>query len=318
MGASLVKFVRARRLAWPCACSRGERRAPSARAEQREGEMRAAAAEAGRRAGDPRPSRTARIFDTYETRVRLAEVVRKFRPKIVFAPYHTNPSYHKDGAAHPDHTATGTIVRSALRYARFSGLKDAKGEPWNADHLLYYMVPRTRTPTLLNDVSAYMTEWEAIARCHESQMSLRDGKVLDGLRRFREVLRQPAGSGLCGRLCHRGAHRSSTWQASCGHPASRAASPRLSREPYRTAPPSGLRLLRQLESEDPRSPHLRERVSSHEDNEQVVPSSRSPCSGIRQGVTAGRTSCTASSRPFCRAPGRPGAARSRVPPSSKT
>jgi hypothetical protein len=30
-----------------------------------------------------------------------------------------------------------------------------------------------------------MEEWESIARLHESQMRLRDGKVLDGLRRFR-------------------------------------------------------------------------------------------------------------------------------------
>ena len=49
------------------------------------------------------------------------------------------------------------------------------------------MVPRTRTPTLLNDVTPFMEEWESIARCHTSQMSLRDGKVLEGLRRFREA-----------------------------------------------------------------------------------------------------------------------------------
>ena len=119
--------------------------------------------------------------------MQLAEVIRKVRPRIIFAPYHTNPGNHKDGGAHPDHTATGTIVRSAARYARFAGLKDAKGEPWNAEHLLYYMVPRSRTPTLLNDVSAYREEWESIARCHESQMSLRDGKVVEGLRRFRQA-----------------------------------------------------------------------------------------------------------------------------------
>ena len=83
----------------------------------------------------------------------------------------------KDGAAHPDHTATGQIVRSALRYARFAGLKEAKGEPWNAEHLLYYMVPRSRAPTFLNDVSKYMDEWQSIASCHTSQLSLRDGKV---------------------------------------------------------------------------------------------------------------------------------------------
>ncbi len=43
------------------------------------------------------------------------------------------------------------------------------------------MVPRAVRPTLVNDVSAYMEEWESIARCHESQMSLRDGKVLESL-----------------------------------------------------------------------------------------------------------------------------------------
>jgi bacillithiol biosynthesis deacetylase BshB1 len=184
MGASLVKFVRSGASVAVCVLTRGEA-GTFGTAEQREHEMRMAAEKLGSDL-EILSFQDCRIFDTYEARVRLAEVVRKFKPKVVFAPYHTNPSYHKDGGAHPDHTTTGTIVRSALRYARFSGLKDAKGEPWNADHLIYYMVPRSRTPNLLNDVSAYMGEWEAIARCHESQMSLRDGKVLDGLRRFRE------------------------------------------------------------------------------------------------------------------------------------
>jgi N-acetylglucosamine malate deacetylase 1 len=185
MGASMVKFARSGASVALCVLTRGEA-GTFGTAEQREGEMRAAAEMLG---GEIQilSFRDCQIFDSYEARVQLAEAVRKFRPRIVFAPYHTNPSNHKDGAAHPDHTATGTIVRSALRYARFSGLKDAKGEPWNAGHLLYYMVPRTRTPALLNDVSTHMREWESIARCHQSQMSLRDGKVLDHLRSFREA-----------------------------------------------------------------------------------------------------------------------------------
>jgi N-acetylglucosamine malate deacetylase 1 len=185
MGASMVKFARSGASIAVCVLTRGEA-GTFGTAEQREEEMKAAA----RRLGGELEIlgfRDCQIFDTYEARIQLAEVIRTFRPRIVFAPYHTNASYHKDGAAHPDHTATGTIVRSAARYARFAGLKDAKGEPWNAEHLLYYMVPRTRTPTLLNDVSAYMDEWESIARLHQSQLSLRDGKVLDGLRRFREA-----------------------------------------------------------------------------------------------------------------------------------
>lgn len=185
MGASMVKFVRSGASVAVCVLTRGEA-GTFGTGEQRESEMRAAAAKLGGEL-EILSFQDCRIFDSFETRVRLAEVVRKFRPKIVFAPYHTNPSYHKDGAAHPDHVATGTVVRSALRYARFSGLKEVNGEPWNTDHLVYYMVPRSRTPSLINDVSAHMAEWEAIARCHESQMSLRDGKVIDALRKFRET-----------------------------------------------------------------------------------------------------------------------------------
>ena len=184
MGASIVKFVRSGSSVTVCVLTRGEAGTFGTPA-QREKEMRAAATMAGCEL-EVLSFHDCRIFDSYEARVKLAEVIRKVRPRIVFAPYHANPASHRDGAAHPDHTATGTIVRSACRYARFAGLKELSGEPWNAEHLLYYMVPRAKKPTLVNDVSAYMQEWESIARCHESQMNLRDGKVLDSLRRFRE------------------------------------------------------------------------------------------------------------------------------------
>jgi bacillithiol biosynthesis deacetylase BshB1 len=185
MGASMVKFVRSGASVALCVLTRGES-GTYGTPEQREREMKAAAERLGGEL-EILSYRDCQVFDTFEARVRLAEVVRKFRPRIVFSPYHTNPSYHKDGAAHPDHTATGTIVRSALRYARFAGLKEAHGEPWNAEHMLYYMVPRTKVPTLVNDVSAYMEEWQSIASCHTSQLALRDGKVIDNLRRFREA-----------------------------------------------------------------------------------------------------------------------------------
>jgi bacillithiol biosynthesis deacetylase BshB1 len=185
MGASMVKFVRSGVSVAVCVLTRGES-GTFGTPEQREREMSAAARKLGGEL-EILSYRDCQVFDTFDARVRLAEVVRKYRPRIVFAPYHTNPSYHKDGAAHPDHTATGTIVRSAVRYARFAGLKEARGEPWNAEHLLYYMVPRSRNPTLLNDVSDYMAEWQSIASCHTSQLALRDGHVLENLRRFREA-----------------------------------------------------------------------------------------------------------------------------------
>ncbi len=183
MGASMVKFVRAGASLTVCVLSRGEA-GTFGTAAQREEEMRAAARKLG--GGIEILSFVdCQIFDSYESRIKVAEVIRAQRPKLVFAPYHTQTGNHKDGGAHPDHAATGTIVRSALRYARFAGLKEVRGEPWNADHVIYYMVPRARMPSLLNDVSDYMDEWEGIARCHQSQMSIRDGKVLEFLRAMR-------------------------------------------------------------------------------------------------------------------------------------
>ena len=183
MGASMVKFVRSGASVTVCVLSRGEA-GTFGTPQQREAEMRAAARKLGGEI-EILSFRDCQVFDSYEARIKVAEVVRVHRPRLVFAPYHTNAGNPRDGGAHPDHTATGTIVRSALRYARFAGLKDLKGEPWNADHLVYYMVPRAHIPSLLNDVSDYMEEWEEIARCHESQMSIRDGKVLDFLRAMR-------------------------------------------------------------------------------------------------------------------------------------
>jgi LmbE family N-acetylglucosaminyl deacetylase len=184
MGASMAKFVRCGASVTVCVLTRGEA-GTFGTAEQREGEMRAAARRLGGEI-EILDFKDCQVFDSYASRAALAAVIRRHRPRIIFSPYHTNPSSHLDGAAHPDHLATGLIVKSAARYARFAGLKDIPGEPWNADSLLYYMVPRSRLPTILNDVSDFMEEWESIARCHESQMALRDGKVMEALRKFRQ------------------------------------------------------------------------------------------------------------------------------------
>jgi LmbE family N-acetylglucosaminyl deacetylase len=184
MGASMVKFVRGGASLALCVLTRGEA-GTFGTPEEREAEMREAASRLGASL-EILGFEDCHIFDTLETRVALASVIRKYRPRVIFAPYHTNPADHRDGGAHPDHSAVGTIVRSAARYARFAGLRELAGPSWNADRIVYYMVPRSRRPNFVNDVSAFMEEWERIARCHRSQMQLRDGKILEGLRGFRQ------------------------------------------------------------------------------------------------------------------------------------
>jgi bacillithiol biosynthesis deacetylase BshB1 len=184
MGASLVKFARSGASVALCVLTRGEA-GTFGTPEQREREMRAAAAKLGA-AIEVLDFEDCRVMDTIESRMKAAAVIRKLQPQLVFAPYHTNPANHHDGMAHPDHTATGAIVRAAARFAKFRGLAGLAGEPWDAGHLLYYMVPRTMRPTFYHDVTDRMDEWEAIARCHESQMQLRGGTIMERLRAHRQ------------------------------------------------------------------------------------------------------------------------------------
>jgi len=184
MGASLVKFARSGASVAVCVLTRGEA-GTFGTAVQREREMRAAAEKLGA-AIEVLDFEDCQVADTVESRMVLAEVIRRHRPRLIFAPYHTNPASHHDGMAHPDHTATGAIVRAAARFAKFHGLAGLAGDPWDAAHLFYYMVPRTMRPTFYHDVTDSMGEWETIARCHESQMQLRDGTILERLRAHRQ------------------------------------------------------------------------------------------------------------------------------------
>ena len=132
------------------------------------------------------------IFDTYETRVRLAEVIRKFRPRLVFAPYHTNDSYHKDGAAHPDHVATGhhRALRRALRAFRRSEGRHGRALERRAPPVLHGAANPHADP----DQRRFRLHGGMGIHCalSQSQMSLRDGKVLESLRTIPGRLRQPA------------------------------------------------------------------------------------------------------------------------------
>jgi len=123
------------------------------------------------------------IEDNYESRLKIADVIRKYRPDTVFAPYHTNEFSHKDSLAHPDHAATGNLVRHALRFAKFRKI-ELEHPQHTVGTLIYYMVPRQKVPTLINDVSAYHKKWVEAVKCHKSQLT---PELLEGLimsRRF--------------------------------------------------------------------------------------------------------------------------------------
>jgi N-acetylglucosamine malate deacetylase 1 len=194
MGASMVKFVRSGESVSVCVLCRGES-GTYGTADQREIEMRAAADKLGVKL-EILSFRDCQIADSFELRIELAKMVRKHRPRVVFAPYHTNPGSPKDGTAHPDHMATGNAVRAAVRFSRIAGIKELAGEPWNVYQLLYYMVPLSISPTIVNDVTPFMEEWEQVARLHESQMSIQGGAIMQLLKTIRMAYGTTKGGGF--------------------------------------------------------------------------------------------------------------------------
>ena len=66
---------------------------------------------------------------TLEARRRVAEVIRRVRPKLLFAPYWVD--------AHPDHVAATQIVEAARFWAKLTKT-DMPGEPFYPARILYY------------------------------------------------------------------------------------------------------------------------------------------------------------------------------------
>jgi N-acetylglucosamine malate deacetylase 1 len=98
------------------------------------------------------------LFDTVESRIELAEVIREYRPRTLFVPYADD--------AHPDHVAASAIAVAARFYAKFTKT-DMSHEPFFAGRIYRYMAVHMRVvaePSFIIDVTDDLpTKMEAVA-----------------------------------------------------------------------------------------------------------------------------------------------------------
>jgi LmbE family N-acetylglucosaminyl deacetylase len=106
--------------------------------------------------------------------IKLARVIRRVRPGVVFAPSLVENQ-------HPDHAKLGRLVRDAARLARYGGLQALRTlAPHAIGQLFFYAVTADSEPSdqakVLIDVSApeAITAWTAAMRAHASQMATRN------------------------------------------------------------------------------------------------------------------------------------------------
>jgi N-acetylglucosamine malate deacetylase 1 len=125
-----------------------------------------------------------RIEDTFENRCKVAAVIRKHRPQVVFAPYYNLPIGR--GLGHNDHYKTGQIVANAYNLAHLRKAP-VEGEPHQAKAIYFYFLPLGTPPTFIVDVSDFFDDWMAALDSHTSQFANPDRPRLGGSPASREL-----------------------------------------------------------------------------------------------------------------------------------
>lgn len=105
--------------------------------------------------------------------IKLAGIIRRFRPDVVLAPSVVENQ-------HPDHAKLGRLVRDAARLARYGGVNELRAhKPHAIGRLYFYAVtpeaePRDITPVLVDISDAkIIAEWTRAMKAHQSQVSTR-------------------------------------------------------------------------------------------------------------------------------------------------
>lgn len=105
------------------------------------------------------------LFDTVDSRKKVAAVIRLVKPALLFSPYWED--------AHPDHVHASSLVDAARFYAKFVKC-DLPHEPWYPKKQFYYFSNHLRVkfqPSFIFDISPYLEIKMAAILAYESQIS---------------------------------------------------------------------------------------------------------------------------------------------------
>jgi bacillithiol biosynthesis deacetylase BshB1 len=105
------------------------------------------------------------IADSEENLMSVIKIIRKYKPRVVFAPYFND--------RHPDHIDTSKIVKKALFQTGLDKVKTFDNgtaqTPFRPSHLYYYMQTYTFEPSFIVDITnCFETKMKAI-RTYKSQ-----------------------------------------------------------------------------------------------------------------------------------------------------
>jgi bacillithiol biosynthesis deacetylase BshB1 len=104
-----------------------------------------------------------RLRATLAARGRLAAVIRRARPRWLFAPHWVD--------AHPDHVAATRLAEAARFWAKLTKC-DLPGEPWHPERVFHYAcvhLKAVRRPSFVVDITATRDAKQRSIECYASQ-----------------------------------------------------------------------------------------------------------------------------------------------------
>src|SRR6201996_4993084 len=161
VGGTILKLKRAAISFGIVDLSRGEMGSRGT-SEERDREAVAAASWMGARFRENLGLPDCGIVDLVENRKLIASAIRKWRPKLVLAPYWTD--------RHPDHAATGALVRNAAVYCALRKSSDPN-PPHKPSAYLYYLLHHFTHPGMVVDISDVYERKLELLRIHASQFA---------------------------------------------------------------------------------------------------------------------------------------------------
>jgi bacillithiol biosynthesis deacetylase BshB1 len=118
-----------------------------------------------------------KLEPTLDARHKLASVIRRTRPRWLFAPYWVD--------AHPDHVAATQLCEEARFWSKLSK-SDIPGEPWHPERIYNYYCVHLKVaaqPAFILDISEVWDQKLASIRAYRSQfITGRDASFLEQLR----------------------------------------------------------------------------------------------------------------------------------------
>lgn len=95
-----------------------------------------------------------------EQELEIIQVMRRHRPKVVFAPFPDD--------RHPDHTRAGRIVTEASFYAGLEKI-ETDDPPYRPDAVVYYIQNYVPHPTFVVDITDSFDQKMKALKCYKSQ-----------------------------------------------------------------------------------------------------------------------------------------------------